>query len=61
MMNKTSGACVVSWDFSGGQDHGVLIVGQKEKGVLTVINSFADEEAYDIYKKLTTVKDKDAK
>lgn len=59
-MDKTNGAYIVSWDFSK-EDTGVLIVGQQTKGTMKIINAFQGDEAYDIYKKLSTVKGKDAK
>ena len=54
---ETSGAVIVSWDFSNGQDKGILLVGRKtHKDAITVINAFQGEEAHEIYEKLTTVK-----
>jgi hypothetical protein len=52
---NTSGAYIVSWDFSK-EDTGVLIVGQQTKGTMKIINAFQGEEAYDVYKKLTCEK-----
>lgn len=54
-MNNPNGAYIVSWDFSHGTDKGVLIVGEQKDGVMHIVNAFAGEEAYDIYKKLSTV------
>lgn len=59
-MTNTSGAYVVSWDFSKGKDVGVLIVGKQIKKKMEIVNAFQGQEAYDIYEKLSTVKGKDA-
>lgn len=59
-MTNTSGAYIVSWNFSRGEDVGVLIVGKKSGKKIDIVNAFQGEEAYDIYKKLSTVKKKDA-
>lgn len=56
-MTKTSGAYVVSWDFTHGNDVGVLIVGQQEKSKMTIVNAFQGQEAFDIYMKLTNKKE----
>lgn len=61
MMTNPNGAYVVSWDFTRGKDVGVLIVGEQKDGIMKVVNAFQGDEAYDIYKKLSTVKGKDAK
>lgn len=53
-MEQTSGAYIVSWDFE--ENSGVLIVGKQTKGTMEIVNAFQDEEAYEIYKKLSTVK-----
>lgn len=55
-MDKTHGAYVVSWDFSKGEDVGVLIVGRQTKKKMEIVNAFQGEEALDIYKKLSTKK-----
>lgn len=55
-VKKDSGAIIVSWDFSRGDDVGVLIVGEQNKGKVEVINAFQGDEAFDIYKKLTGVR-----
>ena len=52
----SSGAYVVSWDFSNGNDVGTLLVGIRRNGRLKIVNAFQGEEAYDIYKKLSTKK-----
>ena len=53
-MMPTSGAYIVSWDFSYGKDKMVLLVGKQTKGVVEVVNAFQGEEAEEIYKKLST-------
>lgn len=60
-MNKTSGAFVVSWDFTHDRDHDILLVGQPEGRKMNVINAFQGKEARDIYKKLSTVVKKEEK
>lgn len=58
-MNE-SGSFIVSWDFSNGEDTGVLIVGKKLLGKdAVVINAFQGEEALELYQKLATVKKKE--
>lgn len=51
---KSSGSVIVSWDFSHGQDVGVLIVGEQKRGKVEIVNAFQGEEAEELYKKLTT-------
>lgn len=58
---NSSGAIIVSWDFSHGKDHDILLVGKQENGKVEVINAFLDEDAKNIYKRLTTVKKKEEK
>ena len=56
---KSNDSVIVSWDFTNGQDEGILLVGHKtEKGPVKVINAFQGKEAEDIYKLLTTVRTK---
>lgn len=55
-MTKTSGAFIVSWDFSNDPDHDILLVGQQEKRKMNIVNAFQGKEARDIYEKLSTVK-----
>ena len=55
MINSNS-AYIVSWDFTRGKDVGVLIVGKQHNGKIDIVNAFQGQEAYDIYKKLSTVK-----
>lgn len=61
MANKlqTSGCFLVSFDFSNGRDHDVVIVGEKQRGKeVQIINAFRGKEAREIYEKLTTVRKK---
>lgn len=56
-MNNTSGAVIVSWDFSHSPDKHILLVGRKTpRADVEVINAFQGKEAHDIYEKLVTVK-----
>lgn len=57
-MMKSSGAVIVSWDFSHDRDKHVLLVGKQENGLVEVINAFQGEEAHAIYDRLVTVKKK---
>lgn len=60
-MNKLEmyGSLLVSFDFSKGKDTGVLLVGvKKSKQNIEIINAFQGEEAIDLFKRLTTVKNK---
>lgn len=54
-MNKTNGSYIVSWDFSHGEDTGILLVGIQHKGKVSVVNAFQGKEARDIYEKLSTL------
>lgn len=56
-MTNTRGAYVVAWDFTRGNDVGVLIVGRQEKGKMDIVNAFQGQEAMDIYEKLTDKKE----
>ena len=58
-MTNPNGAYIVSWDFSRGDDQGVLIVGEQKDGKMNIINAFAGEEAHEIYEKLSTVAKKE--
>lgn len=54
-MIKT-GSVIVSWDFSKGEDVGVLLIGKQSPGRnVEIINAFQGQEAVDIQKKLMTV------
>jgi len=54
---NTNDSVIVSWDFSHGNDVGVLIVGHQNNRRVDIINAFRGKEAYDIYKKLIGVKE----
>lgn len=57
-MAKISEAVVVSIDYDESENNGILLVGRKKgKGPIEIINAFQGQEALDIYKKLTTVKE----
>jgi hypothetical protein len=56
-MTKTNGAYIVSWDFSHGNDTGIVLVGEQKNGKVDIVNAFQGEEAFDIYKRLSAVKD----
>lgn len=50
---------IIGFDFSKGEDVGVLIVGRKRLNQsVEIINAFQGQEAIDIYNKLTTIKAK---
>ena len=53
---NSSGTLIVSWDFSHEKDHDIVFVGKQDGTKLEVINMILDEDARDIYKRLTTVK-----
>lgn len=59
---KSSGAVIVSWDFSNGPDHDIVLVGDqtKEKG-MDIINAFQGQEAREIINKLKVKKEKEGK
>lgn len=47
---------LVGYDKANSNDKPVLIVGRKDKdGLIDVVNAFVEQEAEDLYKKLTTV------
>lgn len=57
-MNKSE-SLIIGYDESNGRDNTVFIVGRKKKGqVVEVINAFQGEEAYWMYQKLVTKKEK---
>ena len=58
-MNKTNGAYIVSWDFSNGKEHDILLVGCQGGGKMNIINAFQGKDARDIYEKLSTVENKE--
>ena len=56
-MNKKTGNLIIGYNFSNGEDNGVLIVGTRTKGQNTdIVNAFQGKEAKDIFEKLITVK-----
>ena len=55
---ETEDCILVGWSFTD-KDHGVLIVGKQNGGKTDIINAFQDEEAKEIYKLLTTRRNKD--
>ena len=59
-MDKTFGSYIVSWDFSRGEDVGVLIVGKRHNKKIDIVNAFQGKDARDIYERLSTVKKKNA-
>lgn len=52
-MMETSGAVIVSWDFSHGRDQDILLVGKQKNGQVEVINAFQGPEAFTLWRKLT--------
>ena len=56
---KLTDSLLISIDFSQDKDNTVMVVGRKPVGKpVDIINAFQGEEAIDIWKKLTTVKEK---
>ena len=51
-MMETSGAVIVSWDFSHGRDQDILLVGKQKNGQVEVINAFQGPEAFTLWRKL---------
>lgn len=50
---------IIGYDNTNGKDHTVLVVGRKRMNqTVEIINAFQDEEAEELYKKLTTKKEK---
>lgn len=52
-MSKSSGAYIVSWDFSNGSDKDLLIVGERRDGRNVIVNAFQGEKARDIFERIT--------
>lgn len=50
---KESGSVIVSWDFSNGEDVGVLIVGKQKNGKVEIVNAYLGKEAEELREKLT--------
>ena len=58
-MNNTEGAFVIGWDFSKGEGHDrdSLIVMQGDRNSkMKIVSAFYDDEAHDIYSRLTRKK-----
>ena len=56
-MNKKTGNLIIGYNFSNGEDNGVLIVGTRIKGQNTdIVNAFQGKEAKEIFERLITVK-----
>ena len=56
-VNKKTGNLIIGYNFSNGEDNGVLIVGTRIKGQNTdIINAFQGKEAKEIFEKLIAVK-----
>ena len=52
------GSVIVSWDFSHGKDHSILLVGKQVDGRVDIVNAFQGGEAEELHRKLMTVKEK---
>lgn len=58
-LNEAS-SFIIGYDFSRGNDVGVLIVGKRlPNGETKIINAFQGDDAYDMYMRLTTVHKKE--
>ena len=58
-MAPTTGTILVSFDNQHGDDHAVLIIGQKRPNQsVEIINAFEGAEAIELWEKLTTKKEK---
>ncbi len=55
---KSTDSVIVSWDFSHGEDVGVLIVRGQEREKMEIINAYQGEEAEELYQKLVFPKEK---
>ena len=56
---NTTGSVVVGYDYKEDSDTAVLLVGQKNpKMDIQIINAFEGDEAKELWKKLTTIKEK---
>lgn len=55
---KVNESLIVGVDFTRGEDVGVLIVGRQKKGKVDIVNAFQGKEAYELYEKLITKKEK---
>lgn len=58
-MDNNSGAFIIGWDFSEGNDRNVLIVmqGGNSQHPAKIVNAFYGEEALWMYERLTRKKD----
>lgn len=59
MNERLTDSFIVSYDQLPDKDSAVLIVGKRNGASFTIINAFQDEEATELYKKLTTIKKKE--
>lgn len=60
-MENTTDTLLVSFDFTNGKDHSVLIVGRKHPNqTVDIVNAFQNEDAERIYKMLIEKKVRDA-
>lgn len=59
-MKNISDGLAIGFDFTEG-DVATAVVGRHKNGVMDVINIFTDQEARDIYDKLTTKKEEEPK
>jgi hypothetical protein len=57
-MNNVEKCLLVGVSFSD-KDKGVLVVGERKDGQNVILNSFGGKEAYDLYLKLITKKEKE--
>ena len=58
-MSRTTDTILVGYDYSPGDANQVLIVGRKRPNEsVDIINAFQGEEAEELYKRLTTKKEK---
>ena len=55
-MNKKTGSLIIGYDFSNGEDNGVLTVGKRNKGQKTgIVSAFQGKEAKEIFDKLISI------
>lgn len=53
-MSGINKSFIVGVDFADNGDTGVLTVGEQKNGKVNIINAFQGQDAFEIYKKLTT-------
>lgn len=58
-MTKINESLIIGVDFSENDDIGVMVVGRQNKGQVNIINAFQGKDAEELYKKLTTVIEKE--